>query len=308
MGLNAQGLKLILEEDKHKKINGRVLCLGQNTVHVKPNLLQELADEYKKDLPAKWFENKDHVDKETKTAKRVAYPCIKQSSLFKIFFPDIKEFAVLDCSNYEGASVIADLNMPFSKELSKQENMWDFIFDGSVLDNIFNPTEALITIHRFLKPFGRVVSVNSFNFLPGAMLSISCEWFYSFFAQNNYVSNKVYLNALRVSPEVNAYNNIFDWFIYSPVFTPKKNFDAGKAANETYKKYSSMNVLVAAEKGSDNNEISFPQNLQYCFDENQIWHKEKLITKSRDLPNLYEPRSADIEVFDSDHYKYIGRF
>ena len=44
-----------------------------------------------------------------------------------------------------------------------------------------------------------------------------------------------------------------------------------------------MNVLIAAEKGSVNSDIQFPQNLQYCFDENQIWPKEELITNTRDF-------------------------
>ena len=113
MGLNAQGLKLILEEDKHRNISGKVLCLGQNTVHVRPELLKQLAVDYKKNLTDDWYEKEDYLDKETKTSRRVDYPCIKQSSLFKIFFPEIEEFAVMDCSDYEGASVIADLNQPF---------------------------------------------------------------------------------------------------------------------------------------------------------------------------------------------------
>jgi len=306
MGINAQSLLLLLEEDAYKPIEGSVLCLGQNTTHVKPELIRTLAAKYKKQLPENVFVDPEHVDTVTKTAKRLDYPTLKQESIFRLFFPRLSEFSVLDCSNYENASIIHDLNLPLPPS---ETRTYDFVYDGSVLDNVFNPAQALINCHYLLAPLGRFISVNAMNFLPGAMTSLSCEWFYSFFAQNGYADMRAILNALPSSSDVNSYNNVFDWFDYSPRYTPTPGYDAGRASNEVYKKYSTLNVLAVAEKGANPGKtISLPQNLQYCFNADQVWPQTVPAKRPRSIIGLDQRMPLVSEMFGSDHYSYIGSF
>lgn len=70
------------------------------------------------------------------------------------------EIETLDFSDYEGASVIHDLNKLPPASL---ENQFDFIFDGGTLEHVFNVPNALESVFRMLKPGGRFVSANGLN-------------------------------------------------------------------------------------------------------------------------------------------------
>lgn len=66
----------------------------------------------------------------------------------------------LDFSDYEGASIIHDLNKLPPKKLEKK---FDLIFDGGTIEHVFNIPNALEAIYRMLKPGGRFVSANGLN-------------------------------------------------------------------------------------------------------------------------------------------------
>ncbi len=66
----------------------------------------------------------------------------------------------MDMSDYEGATIIHDLNQPVPPEL---EGQFDFIYDGGTLEHVFNVPTALASMFRMLKPGGRFVSCNGMN-------------------------------------------------------------------------------------------------------------------------------------------------
>ena len=66
----------------------------------------------------------------------------------------------LDHSDYEGADLLFDLNEPLPPEL---EGTFDLIIDGGTLDNVFNPTQAMMNIARMLRAGGRVLTYNVFS-------------------------------------------------------------------------------------------------------------------------------------------------
>jgi len=72
-------------------------------------------------------------------------------------FGDIE---TMDFSDYEGATVLHDLNHLPPAELEEQ---FDFIFDGGTIEHVFNVPNALESIYRMLKPGGRFLSMNGFN-------------------------------------------------------------------------------------------------------------------------------------------------
>ncbi|MDW3119279.1 MAG: methyltransferase domain-containing protein [Roseovarius pacificus] len=63
------------------------------------------------------------------------------------------EMETMDFSDYEGASILHDLNKRPPKEL---ENQFDFIFDGGTVEHVFNVPVALEGLYRMLKPGGRL--------------------------------------------------------------------------------------------------------------------------------------------------------
>lgn len=74
------------------------------------------------------------------------------------------EIESLDFSDYQGASIVHDLNQPIPEDL---EGQFDFVFDGGTLEHVFNIPVAFENVFRMLKPGGRLVSANGLNGWPG---------------------------------------------------------------------------------------------------------------------------------------------
>lgn len=94
----------------------------------------------------------------------------------------------MDVSDYEECNIVHDLNGPLPKEL---HNFTDFIFDGSCLDNIFDPANALRSFSKMLRPGGRMMLMEHGTAIQGALTVFSPEWFFDFFAVNNYVDCQI---------------------------------------------------------------------------------------------------------------------
>lgn len=66
----------------------------------------------------------------------------------------------MDLSDFEGATLLQDLNAPVPEDLEQQ---FDFIFDGGTIEHVFNVPVALQNVFRMLKPGGMFVSANGMN-------------------------------------------------------------------------------------------------------------------------------------------------
>jgi SAM-dependent methyltransferase len=66
----------------------------------------------------------------------------------------------MDFSDYEGATILQDLNRPIPEALAGQ---FDFIYDGGTIEHVFNVPMALENVFRLLKTGGRFVSLNGLN-------------------------------------------------------------------------------------------------------------------------------------------------
>lgn len=70
------------------------------------------------------------------------------------------QMETMDFSDYEGATVIHDLNKLPPKTLEKK---FDLIFDGGTIEHVFNVPKALECVFRMLRPGGRFISANGLN-------------------------------------------------------------------------------------------------------------------------------------------------
>ncbi|BDA83960.1 hypothetical protein Sa4125_15020 [Aureimonas sp. SA4125] len=96
----------------------------------------------------------------------------------------------IDVSPYERAEIVHDLSQPIPDTLTRQ---FDFIYDGSSLDNIFDTTAAIKNYDRLLKPGGRMILMNWSNSLANAYSMLTPDWFMDFFSFNEYRDAKVYV-------------------------------------------------------------------------------------------------------------------
>jgi SAM-dependent methyltransferase len=70
------------------------------------------------------------------------------------------DFCSIDASNYEGAELVHDLNLPVGADIT---NRFDCIFDGGTLEHVFDIPQALRNVGRMLKVGGLFLSSNGAN-------------------------------------------------------------------------------------------------------------------------------------------------
>lgn len=94
-----------------------------------------------------------------------------------------REVASLDYSDYEGATLLHDLNQPVPQEWDEQ---YDMILDGGSLEHVFQFPTALASCMRMLKKGGHFVTVTPSNNYSGhGFYQFSAELFFRVFSREN---------------------------------------------------------------------------------------------------------------------------
>lgn len=70
------------------------------------------------------------------------------------------EIESADLSDYEGATILQDLNEPLAPSL---KGRFDFVFDGGTIEHVFNVPQALDNVFDMLAPGGLFVSANGLS-------------------------------------------------------------------------------------------------------------------------------------------------
>lgn len=291
MGYLTQSLKLLLKSNQERSFTGNFLSIGKQSVAIENKRLFSLINRY-------GF-HQEHImktleqDKSTRNAHGFS-----DDSLLKSLFPKI-EYSCLDRSNYEGAEIIQDMNLPINTE----HNAYDLIYNGSCMDNLFNPYQFLVNCSSLLNSNGRIFHIEAGGSFRGAYLMYSPEYFMSFYAANNFKNCEVYF--LITHEATNRYDLYCDWFQYSPYFERNVPQDTDLEACRSIKGTSF--VLVIAEKGEDSTNNKIPTQLHYMDSASEDWRKtfdswekpkvENLFLKKRNIQNL---------PYNSSHFTYIG--
>ena len=147
MGIAAPLARAILREHKYKPIFGEIMLIGRQTVPLGiEQAVAMIRDEgiavRNVDLTADWM-----VDRDTRSARQGSD--ISDRGFFALFTD--ARVHTLDVTDYEGGEIIHDLHQPIPDELAHR---FDFIFNGSCRDNIFDPAMAVKNVAKMLKPGG----------------------------------------------------------------------------------------------------------------------------------------------------------
>ena len=171
--------------------------------------------------------------------------------LFAAICPDARVRA-LDVSDYEGADIVHDLCMPLPTRLN---GIADFIYDGSCLDNIHDAGQAMRSMSAMLKPSGRMFAFEHGTMIQGALCAYSPEWFFDFFAANQYADCQIKLGVFKY-PGMPLNWILNDWHPFDELGAPataSPRFDAGiEFVN-----------LVLAEKDTASTNNARPIQAQY---------------------------------------------
>ncbi len=295
MGMLVSFIKFMLAEHRYQPIRGEVLHIGKQTVHADSSALIKLFEEYGVRTD---FLRKNLVrskDKQTRLASDLILDHDLMASLGDV------NYNCLDVSNYEGANIICNMNGTIPPEFVGK---FDYIFDGSVLDNVFDPATFIKNAARLLRPGGRIILCNHSSAYPGAFVTPSPEWYYSFFAANGFVDCKVY--SAKAVPHEGRFPVHVDLYHWRPSFTrnPKYSYLTACRDVETY-----TFCYVIAEKGPESTCDEMPIQMQYLGYGAPDWRLKEKDFDSHPRPLIRGERHDGVPAIfmESDHFAYMGR-
>ncbi len=118
----------------------------------------------------------------------------------------------LDYSDFEGASIIADLNQPISNSYYEKYSM---VFDGGTLEHVFNFPQAIKNCMNMVEVGGHFVSITPANNQCGhGFYQFSPELFFSVFSEQHGFKTEL----IAVGAE-NSNGEITEWY---EIVEPKK--------------------------------------------------------------------------------------
>lgn len=189
MGISGIAARLIAEEHKYKPLPKQVHLLGRQTIHLSEQDLRRLCAEA--GVEPEQFAAESDIQTREALARISAgdQPLLSDTSFFKAF--GVQSIRAIDHSDYEGADIVFDLTKSLPPE---HEGIADLIYDGSVMDNVFNPAAAMQNVARLLKPGGRYIGQNlaTTRWYP-SYLAFNPYWFFDFFVANGFRDVKVYV-------------------------------------------------------------------------------------------------------------------
>lgn len=291
MGFGLAGVKGILHEHKRREISGDFLFFGRQTIYASPDQAMQAIE----DAGIKISENsKVEYDSSTLVGKQNPGRFISDKSFFSLFCD--AEIKSIDVSDYEGADIIHDLNTPIPDDLTGK---FDYVFDGSCFDNMFNPACGIMNAGRLLRPRGRAMLGEHGSLYPYTYLMYSPEWFYDYFVANRFAYCRI---GVAIWDDGGEYMDMYHW-------DPLHEDAAGALRHGHSHIQTKRNVSIGAvaEKGEDSTWNRMPvQEIYRSAEEKKLyieWAEEM-----RD-PTRPPPTYPDVNPDIQDkvlHGTYLG--
>ena len=259
MGITLYQADLMVQEHLHTPLPRTVHLLGRQTVRFDYAAACRLFARHGLSPTPCEVE----LDRATLGAQAGAGRFITDTTFFRMF--GVQSVLAIDHSAYEGAEIIADLNRPLPDELKECA---DFIYGGSVLDNIFDPAAYIRNITQLLRPGGRLVDHNTCSFREHPYIAISPAWYFDYCVLNRFARCDVYvLETPRVACSKAPHVYALDVKIDDPLIADGGLPPAGLA---TY-------VTVVAEKGRETDWRMTPSQDQYRGAEEWGHYRDQLL-------------------------------
>lgn len=257
MGIPSQIAVAILREHRFRPITGRLLSIGRQTVYL---TAQDAAALVERELGVPPRAPLESLEVDRTTLHGHGLQVITDRAFYSLFCDGT--YRCLDVSPYEGADIVWDLCQPIPAEL---EGQFDFIIDGSCLDNTFDPAQALRNFARLLRPGGRIILLNHAARRHNAYVAFSLGWFHDFFAINGFADCQVYLAQWDGDQQLTA-----RWDFYH--YRPMREIDGVLSyfgQDQYYFPWRDSHCVVIAEKGNDSDWKKSP--VQFLYRPNVTW-------------------------------------
>lgn len=192
MGMLKPHISLIAMEHGRHPIKGKVLTLGQQSIYATLPEVKELLQKHDvkmKELPPGFdITNKIPAWKGTWWDRNTnAY------AVLGLMGAD--EVIVTDVSDYEGATLLLDLNNPIPKEL---ENTFDVVLDIGTTEHLYDVPTAFANFAKLLKPGGQLILILPVsNAVDHGFYCFSPGLLFDYFKANGFENFDLYLRAGR---------------------------------------------------------------------------------------------------------------
>jgi hypothetical protein len=168
MGLTSTDLSLLIELRKRRSALLRVATIGRLTLHVHPREIARLVRLYPHCSAIRSYRWGDNAEGVLKT------------------ITGAHEIVSIDYSDYEGATVVHDMNTPIGASRPDMIGQFDLVIDGGTLEHVFNVPTALGNVMGLCRIDGFVLMANPSNNLCGhGFYQFSPELMYRVFSEVN---------------------------------------------------------------------------------------------------------------------------
>jgi hypothetical protein len=165
-----------------RPIAGSTLLLGRQVVFMTPDQAQALVEEAGITILAGATIAYD------KNEFGRAQHFISDASFFSLFSDS--EVMACDVSDAEQPDLVFDLSATLPPGLSGR---FDFIYNGSVLDNVFDPAACIRNVTRMLTGDGVVMHYEGAAHASPAYLKFTPDWFFDYYALNGFADCQTYV-------------------------------------------------------------------------------------------------------------------
>ncbi|NKD55222.1 MULTISPECIES: hypothetical protein [unclassified Haematospirillum] len=182
MGFIKANIIPVLEESKRRPFKGRLLLLGQGDIYFSDDAYRQMAQMVGVELdgsvqPALSYKP-DFAEK----------GCLDTQSVFRRL--GFSEVMALDCSDFEGADILHDMNAPDIPE--QWRGQFDVVMDHGTLEHIFHFPNAMHAVFQFLKIGGRAITSSPVSgFFDHGFYMMQPTLFRDFYAANAWEVNAI---------------------------------------------------------------------------------------------------------------------
>jgi len=183
--------ELICHEHRYRSLPVRILLLGRQTICFNASAMYALASRWGL---ACGDVGVTRAERDTLTIHARQHPdeeFVTDTVFFQML--GVREIDAIDHSDFEGANIILDICGDLPLDLIGR---YDFIFNGSVLDNVWDPPSALRNVTRLLSDHGRVIHVETASACRYNYTALSPSWYFDYYVWNGFADVRVYLAAV----------------------------------------------------------------------------------------------------------------
>lgn len=238
MGMTKHMAEIVLREHAYKPIEGEILLCGRQSIFMTAEEAVALVGSHNLLRGVE-----PRIDSQTRGSNDKGW--IADDSFFELFAD--ARFNAVDVSGYEGANIVHDMCTPIADELAGKFN---FIFNGSCMDNLSNPAAFLANTSRMLAPGGVIIHIEHGSRSRGAYLMYSPDYFFDFYARNGYADCKVYMALFENSHRRSVWR-MFQWYPHGE--HELSNIGTGSGAM----------IVTVAEKAAGSTDDVFPIQAHY---------------------------------------------